>query len=397
MRTLNIADTTIAQGALTNSKRRQSLVEGVYPSHVKCGHQCYLWDEDDNKYTDYICGLGANLVGYGRKEIIRAANEGLNCGPTVSLSTTLETQFAKEYIEAFGYLDKIKILKSGTEGCMAAVKIALANSEKKIVIKDGYHGWSNLLCAREEPALGIPESLKSVVVKEGENYNWDEIACYILEPVQLDWSKDRIDYLHCLREKCTKHGVILIFDETITGLRFPNRSVAAEIGCEPDLSVMGKALAGGLPISVVGGRADLMDAPYFVSATFAGDMCAIAAARETLRICDKNKLKELWEAGEIFVERFNEAARGVVKLHGYATRCALEGKPAVRALFMQECCKAFLLFGPSWFFNLYHHRETDHTISLVGDICKRIRNNECSLTGEMPKSPFSEEVRNASR
>jgi glutamate-1-semialdehyde 2,1-aminomutase len=394
MSTQNIVESYIGQGTLTNSKHPARFVKGVYPTHVTKGYGCHLWDETGNRYIDYICGLGTNLVGYARREVVAAVKDQLEKGSLYSLSAAVEAEFGREIVERFGFIQKIKVVKTGTEGCMAAVKMALAHTKKTQVVTEGYHGWSNLLIAHQPPAAGIPTEIKKCVHLASDNFDWDKIGAYIVEPVITDWSKERVAYLHALREKCTKHNVVLIFDETITALRFPKGSVAQEIGCDPDMIVMGKALGSGLPISIVGGSSDIMDNPdYFVSGTFSGDLLAIAAARTTLKICDQNALTELWSAGEQFTQKFNEVCRGVVSLEGYPTRGSLVGSEENKALFMEAACNSFVLFGPSWFFNLSHPAETSNVIGLCEEICTKIRNKEIRRTGELPTPAFGQTTR----
>jgi len=395
MSTQNDAETYIGQGSLTNSKHPRRLVEGAYPSHIVKGYGCDLWDEAGNKYIDYICGLGTNLVGYGRKEVCEAIKDQVVNGISHSLPTTLETLFAREFVEAFGFIDKVKIFKTGTEACMAAVKIALASSLKKKVVKEGYHGWSSVLMAKEPPAKRIPKDYGNTLYRSDESFKWNEIAAYIVEPVITDWSKERIEYLKELRTKCTENGVTLIFDETITAYRFPSTCVAHEIGVDPDMFIAGKALGGGMPISVLGGKAKLMDGDYFVSGTFCGEAASIAAARAVMRICSRGQLEELWDNGLRFSERFNKDCEDVVQIKGYATRGVLQGHTEKVALFMQEAVKSGMLFGPSWFYNFFHISQNEMVLSLCKEIASKIRNQEVRLTGAVPKPAIASATRAA--
>jgi len=136
----NIADETIAHGALTNSKRPSCFVQGVYPTHIKKGFKCYLVDVDNNQYVDFICGLGTNFFGYSNPDISEAVREVIyNGGPSFSLSTDYECEYAQTFINLFPFIDKVRFLKTGTEGCMAAIKIARAFTGRKWIISDGYH------------------------------------------------------------------------------------------------------------------------------------------------------------------------------------------------------------------------------------------------------------------
>src|SRR3954471_8267341 len=113
------ADLCIAQGALTNSKRPESLVRGVSPTHASKGRACYIYDGQGRRYVDYICGLGVNLIGYGETAITAAASYALTCGPSLSLSSTAEVEFAEKLKEVFPWVDLVKVLKTGSEACSA--------------------------------------------------------------------------------------------------------------------------------------------------------------------------------------------------------------------------------------------------------------------------------------
>lgn len=125
------ANRSIAQGALTNSKHADRFVKGIFPTHIKSGKGAYLIDESGNKFTDYICGLGTNLLGYGNPKHTNSLVEGLGLGFSHSLPTLTEIEAAETYKAIFPFVDRVKFLKTGTEACMAAVRIARAYHEAK--------------------------------------------------------------------------------------------------------------------------------------------------------------------------------------------------------------------------------------------------------------------------
>jgi len=222
------------------------------------------------------------------------------------------------------------------------------------------------------------------------------LAAVIVEPIMTDTSTARIEWLKKLREDCTKHGVILIFDEIITGFRFPRYSVSNYYGITPDLICLGKAMGGGLPLAAVGGKKEVMNcAEYFVSSTFAGDTLALAACKAVMDLLLKNKcdLKQLWQQGQDFLNQFNVIWPEKITIDGYPTRGVFKGDDMVKALLWQEACKSGILFGPSWWMNFPLADETFATISTCRDILGRIKSNQVRLEGEMPKSPFAQKVR----
>jgi glutamate-1-semialdehyde aminotransferase len=388
------ASRAIAHGALTNSKRAQSFVKGVYPTHLTKGNGCHVWDTNGNKYIDFICGLGSNLLGYANEEITTAITRQAARGSVLSLGTDLEVEVAEKVKELFPFVERLRFLKTGSDACSAAIKIARAATGRRLVLSEGYHGWHDEFVSLTPPANGV---LRHPCISPLKNIETDIhglIAAVIVEPIILDSSPRRIAWLHELRKKCTATGTLLIFDEVITGLRFPLFGVCNDANITPDLICLGKALGGGLPISVVAGKIDVMESDYFVSSTFAGETLSLAASLKTMQLLQtKYKLEHLWDKGAQFLFRFNEIWREGLILEGYPTRSALKGSDLTKALFMQECCKAGILMGPSFFFNFSHVDLMDETLSIFSDILMRIRNGSVSLNGEMPQKPYAQKAR----
>lgn len=388
------AQDCIAQSYLTNSKRPQSHVMGIVPTHVTRGQGCYLWDAQGKKYLDFVCGLGANIVGYGNATVTAGMIEWLGRGCSHSLATTLEVQVAEKLKEMMPFVDCFKFLKSGSEACNAAIKIARAATGRSIVLSDGYHGIGDDFISLTEPAFGIP---KPRAIRKLNDLPIDsDVAAVIIEPVIIDWSDARRAYLQNLRDLCTKHGVMLIFDEVITGFRWPKFSVAGLWNIVPDLIVLGKAIANGMPLAAVGGKYPVMNTKneYFVSSTYAGETISLAAAQATMKLLQtKNDIQWLWDKGEAFWKKFNAATDGVVQFAGYPTRGRLDGNDDARALFLQETCKAGMLFNASPFFNFPLAEAAFDALGAIGDICRRIRQGEVKLEGEKPVTPFAQKVR----
>jgi glutamate-1-semialdehyde 2,1-aminomutase len=399
------AKAVIAHSALTNSKR-PSCFTSVYPTHLTEAHECFVWDDGNKRYADFICALGTNLFGYANRTVNEAVKRQLDKGALYSLSSTLEVEFAEMFLNYMPFAERVRVLKSGSEGCLAAIRIARAATGRDVVLSDGYHGWGDDFVSLTPPAHGVP-----LVDSEYGPYHRDwirdlnalgpfsridrqnNIAAVIIEPVNLDYSSERIQYLHELRKQCDSHGVVLIFDETITGLRFPKLSVAAWSGVHPDIIIMGKALANGLPISVVAGKKKFMDADFFVSSTFAGDTLAMAAAMKVMPMAAES-IYDMWEQAAAFKADFNQLCDGLVWLEGYPTRGVLKGKDDMtRALFMQEACLGGLLFGPSFFWCKPHVEHKHFVLDIVGKVISKIKSGGAKLIGEMPQAPFAQKVR----
>jgi glutamate-1-semialdehyde aminotransferase len=386
----------IAHGALTNSKRPACLIEGVYPTHIKDAYKCYLNDVDGNRYIDFICGLGTNLFGYGNIEISNAVKKVVESGGSVfSLASDLEVRFAERFIDEHPFIDRVRFLKSGSEGCSAAIRIARAFTGKKKILSEGYHGWHDDFVQLTPPALGVAPNGETDNLAPGAlpTQNRD-LAGIIIEPVNLEFNNQRIEWLQKIREYCDKTKTVLIYDETITAYRFKEGSVAKATNIYPDLWVGGKAVAGGYPLSVIGGNKDVMEASYFVSSTWAGDRLAFSAGDKCIDLLHgAYKSNDIWNYGSVFQERFNKISP-FVKLVGYPTRGVFKySSEKYQALFMQEMCKAGILIGPSWFYNRYLHDEIDHVISCACEIDRKIRNSYVKLEGKPPRSPFAKKVR----
>lgn len=386
---------SIAQGALTNSKRVSCHVEGVYPTHVTRGRGCHVWDHQGKQYVDFICGLGTNIIGYANERVNAAMFEQMQKGASLSLSTTLEVETAEKLKELFVFVDAVKFLKTGSEACAAAIKIARAKTGRDLVLSDGYHGWSDDFVSLTEPALGVPRiGGHRPIAKLTEGLDHD-VAAVIIEPVITDNSRERIEELKRLRDECTRHGALLIFDEVITGFRTPKYSVAAQCGIIPDLICLGKAMANGMPLAAVGGKYEVMNCgEYFVSSTYAGETLSLAAAKATMTLLQtKYSLEDLWLYGADFRDRFNALWPDGVRLEGYPSRGRFIGPELPRALFMQEMCRAGVLMGLSFFFCFPHVEEYKSVLELARDVLTRVRLGEVKLEGLMPQSPFAQRVR----
>lgn len=401
------ANKCIAQKALTNSKRPSTFIDGVYPQHLSKGLGCHVWDTKGHKYADFIGGLGSNLLGYADVEIESAIVGAVKTGLALSLGSPLEVEYAEKIKALFPFIDHVKILKTGSEGTHAALRIARASTGRDIVLSEGYHAWHDEFVSLTPPALGVPKrnsiaKLDWMDCAQVNNGHFlpsfsgldNKVAAVIVEPVITDASENRKAFLKALREKCTEVGALLIFDEVITGFRFPKWSVANYFGVTPDLIVLGKAIGGGMPLAVVGGKRKIMnDVEYFVSSTFAGERASLAAGLKVIEMLkSKRKIEHLWESGESFLSKFN-ALNDKLKIEGYPTRGVFKGDDLTKALFFQEACKAGILFGPSWFFNFHHIPLIDDVISACKDIMTRIKTGAVTLEGLAPQTPFAQKQR----
>jgi acetylornithine/succinyldiaminopimelate/putrescine aminotransferase len=262
------------------------------------------------------------------------------------------------------------------------------------VLSDGYHGWGDDFVGLTPPALGIPRSAHCERLTDLTQID-DTVAAVIVEPISTDHSSERLEYLQKLKAKCRASGALLIFDEIITGFRWPRLSFSAESGIHPDIICLGKACASGLPLAIVGLAEHIGDGKeWFVSGTYAGELLSLAVLKATFKLLDnKYSLPELWREGGYFLEDFNSLWPEKLKIEGYPTRGVFIGDQNVKALFFQEAHKSGLLFGPSWFIGFQHMGMREAVISSCRDIVNRVKTNSVRLEGEMPASPFAQKQR----
>lgn len=392
----NRADLSIAHGALTNSKRPGCFVRNVYPTHLVRGAGAQVWDDKGKPYVDFICGLGSMIIGHGHHEIADAMYYRARNGATLSLGTTVEVEAAEKVKEIFPFIDRLRFLKTGTDATLAALRIARTATGRAKVLKpkESYHGWGDEFVSLTPPALGIYGAYNIEHFEELSEIDHDT-AAVILEPVNLDASRERVEYLKALRQRCTEVGAVLIFDEIITGFRTPKMCVSNRHGIAPDLICLGKAMANGMPISVVGGRGDVMEAgQWFVSSTFAGETLSLAAAVKTMTLLQtKFDMEWLWAKGEQFQKEFNALHPGI-KLVGYPTRAVFRCESdELKALFWQEAVRAGLLFGSSFFFSFPHVEHTEMALNICSDVVTKLKTKKVTLEGELPQTPFAAKAR----
>lgn len=388
------AHRSIAQGSLTNSKRVETFIKGVTPTHATHGEGAYLIGIDGRKYIDFCCANGTSLFGYGHPLIRQAIEAQLKRGWLYSLGSTMEVECAELVKDRVPFVRKVRFVKTGTEACLAAIRIARAHTGRGRVLSHGYHGWGDDFVSLCPPALGVP-GRDHIEPLQGLDQIDRSVAAVIIEPIITDHSEDRKQWLIELIKKCRENGTLVIFDEIITGFRWPGLTFSRDSGIHPDIICLGKAMAGGLPLACVGLAEHIGDdKEWFVSSTYAGELLSLAAFKKTCEMLhNKFKLEELWRDGSQFIEQFNAIWPEKIKIDGYPTRGVFAGDPTIKALFWQEAVKACLLFGPSWFYGFQHLGMRETVIGTCRDILIRIQNNQVALAGEMPSSPFAQKVR----
>jgi glutamate-1-semialdehyde 2,1-aminomutase len=277
----------------TGSKRPDALFgeapDGV-PLRMSRSTGCRVFGDDGREYLDFIMALGAVALGYGHPEVNRAVIEAVGRGSIGPLAPEEEERLAAELAHVMPWLQQIRFLKTGAEAVAAAVRLARVATGRDRVLGCGYHGWLDW-CSQE---AGVPravrELFREIPFNDAERTTalirvaGDELACVVVEPV-LETAPDP-EWLRTLREQTRRTGAVLIFDEIKTAFRVAMGGAGARWGGEPDLVVLGKALANGYPLAAVGGRAELIEGvkDTWISSTMATEFVSIAAARAVLRI-----------------------------------------------------------------------------------------------------------------
>lgn len=387
------ANESIAQGCLTNSKNPKSLMFGLYPTHIKAAHKAHVWDTNDVRWLDFMCGLGCNFLGYGNDRVSRAIIKYVFNGASHSLPTVHEVETAERLKEFFPFVDKFKFTKTGSLACDAAVRIARAYTGRSMVLSEGYHGHGDDFVSMTPPATGVPA--RDWMASLESDYDLTNVAAVIVEPVIVEDGRARIEWLKELRRRCTEKGVVLIFDEVITGFRYRKFGVCNAWNIRPDLICLGKAIANGMPLAAVGGRRELMDGEYFISSTYAGDILSLAACRAVLSELHSNHdydLQHLWRMGQNWLDAFNDNPSSV-RIRGYPTRGVFDGDPTQIGMFMQELGRANVLFCKSWFFNWHLAEHTDSVMPLIKDTLYRVAGGKVALKYPLPVAPYAAKLR----
>ncbi|MFT5858231.1 MAG: glutamate-1-semialdehyde 2,1-aminomutase [Flavobacteriaceae bacterium] len=328
---------TYFPGGVNSPVRAFKSVDGS-PIFMKKGDGCHLWDEDDNKYIDFNCSWGPLILGHNHPSVYNGVVAALQNGSSFGTPTTLENELADLILSRNPYIDKIRFVSSGTEAVMSALRLARGYTGKNKVLKfDGcYHGHvdsmlvqagSGLATLGTSSSSGVPEAYAAETLvlplndidalkKCFETYHAD-LACAIIEPIPANNGLllQETNFLEELRELCTQYGVLLFFDEVISGFRVGFNGAAELLGVTPDIITYGKIIGGGLPVGAYGANAEIMacvspDGPVYQAGTLSGNPVAMAAGIAQLTECAKDGFYEdQAERTNYFVAQINDHAR----------------------------------------------------------------------------------------
>lgn len=303
--------TTFIPGGVNSPVRAFRKVGGtpVFIDHASGSH---LFDSEDNEYIDYVLSWGPLILGHAHPRVISAIQETCEKGTSFGAPTEAEAVFAQMIVEAVPSLEKVRLVSSGTEATMTAIRLARGFRGRDDIIKfEGcYHGHSDSLLVKAgsgAATLGVPDSVgvpadfacHTITLPYNDidafvqtiEQNHREIACVIVEPVAANMGvvPPEEGFLQTLRDSCSAYDIVLIFDEVITGFRLGCGGAQEFYGVMPDLTTLGKIIGGGMPIGAVGGKAEIMDklAPdggVYQAGTLSGNPVAVAAGIATLTV-----------------------------------------------------------------------------------------------------------------
>ena len=322
-----------------NSPVRAFKSVGGDPLFMQRGEGPFIFDVDGNRYIDHVLSWGPLVFGHAPPRIIRAVTDAAQRGTSFGASTEAEVRLAQKIVAAVPSVEKVRLVNSGTEAVMSAVRLARGFTKRDTIIKfeGNYHGHSDGFLAKAGSGLttfdlpdsaGVPANLTrdtltlpyndADALREAMRAHPGEVACVMLEPVagNMGVVTPRADFLHALRELTAADGALLLFDEVITGFRVAYGGAQELFGITPDLTALGKIIGGGLPLAAYGGRADIMDTvapvgPVYQAGTLSGNPLAVAAGLEQLTMLGEQKdtlYRDLHHRMHTLAHRTKEAA-----------------------------------------------------------------------------------------
>jgi glutamate-1-semialdehyde 2,1-aminomutase len=409
-----------------NSPVRSGRAVGVNPLFVSTAKGCRLVDVDGNHFVDYVGSWGPLIVGHAHPKVVAAVQGAAQNGTSYGIPTEAEVMMARKVVAMVPSLDMVRMVNSGTEATMSAIRLARGYTGRKKLVKfDGcYHGHGDSLLVKAGSGLatlgipgspGVPEELAQLTlslpyndveaVRQVMERVGEAVAAIIVEPVAANMGVvlPEADFLPGLRKLCNQYGSLLIFDEVITGFRLARGGAQEVFGVLPDLTCLGKIIGGGLPVGAFGGKRDIMTrmAPLgdvYQAGTLSGNPLAMSAGLATLELLEQDGFYETLEEKAAYLAKgLKEAAQAAgvnVVLNrigslgcGFFTSepvgdfaSALKSDTQAYALFFQEMLKRGIYLAPSqfeaFFISTAHEREDlDRTVEAATQALQQVKEN----------------------
>ncbi len=298
-----------------NSPVRAFAAVGGDPLFIKSAKGAWLQTEDGRQMIDYVGSWGPMILGHARAEVVKAVTDAAASGLSFGAPTVAETHLARKICEFMPSIERVRMLSSGTEATMSAIRLArgFTGRDKIIKFEGCYHGHSDSLLIKAGSGaltLGVPSSpgvpaglaehTITLSFNDGEAVEQafaelgEQIACVIVEPIagNMNMVPPEPGFLEALRSACTQYESVLVFDEVMTGFRVARGGAQALFDVKPDLTTLGKIIGGGVPAAAFGGRADIMasiapDGPVYQAGTLSGNPLAMAAGLATLQVLER--------------------------------------------------------------------------------------------------------------
>lgn len=348
----------------TLAKGPTQWVKETAPKFLIKGKGSHVWDADGNEFIDFNMGIGPLVLGYCNDKVDEAIRNQLNDGITFSLMHPLEVELSEKIRSLIPNAESVRFSKTGCDVTSAAVRVSRAFTKREKVLCCGYHGWHDWYISVTDRNAGIPKAVQDLTFTI--NYNDinsliqsidSDTACVIIEPFVFE--EEKSGFLKEVQNVCKKNGTLLIFDEMWTGFRIAVGGAQEFFGITPDLACYSKAIANGMPLSVITGRKDVMnllDKEVFFFTTFGGEALSLAAAMTVIDIIKNDKVPEFLSVqGKKLKEGFNKIAdelgMSYAKCSGYNCRTimtfdASAGNPLeMKSLVQQEMIKRGILWG----------------------------------------------------
>ncbi|MDZ7697842.1 MAG: aminotransferase class III-fold pyridoxal phosphate-dependent enzyme [Deltaproteobacteria bacterium] len=380
----------LVPGGVLGARRPGDFIQGEYPIFLESGKGCRLTDVDGNEFIDFLCGYGPIILGYREEEVDDAVFRQIkDKGFCFTLTQTFQNDLARKLTQLVPSSEMSIFLKTGSDATTASIRIARAYTGKLKVMRCGYHGWHDW-CV--EMKGGIPskfyedvfefqynrlDQLEALMATHGE-----DTAAIIMTPFghpnHQKMQEPEPGFLEGVRTLADKYGAVLVYDEIRTAFRLRMGGAQELYGVTPDLTVLGKAIASGYPISVVTGKKDIMMAAsdrLFISSTFFPNSEGFVAALKTIEVLERDKvLENIWEKGERFIGKIRDLLKTYdvgAELTGVAPMFYITFEKDEAGTYKDKRTDFYTqMIRKGFFFSPYHHayicyRHTEEDLNLT--------------------------------